>query len=57
MAVIENRSRFRVSVKNCDDLTKNFSYNKRKGVESYMRQLRAQGLKPKAAQLDEHWQV
>lgn len=57
MAVIENRSRFRVSVKNRDDLTKNFSYNKRKDVESYMRQLRAQGLKPKAAQLDGHWLV
>ncbi|MGB7420397.1 MAG: hypothetical protein WA917_00755 [Comamonas sp.] len=41
MAVIENRSRFRVSVKNRDDLTKHFSYNRLKHVQSYMRQLRA----------------
>ena len=57
MATIENRSRFRVTVKNRDDLTKNYSYNKLKDVESYMHQLRAQGLKPRAAQLDEHWLV
>ncbi|MEO7127449.1 MAG: site-specific integrase [Rhodoferax sp.] len=57
MATIENRSRFRVTVKNRDDLTKSYSYNKLKDVESYMHQLRAQGLKPRAAQLDEHWLV
>ena len=43
MAHIANRSRFRVTVKNKPDLTLYFSFNKVAEVETYMRDLRAQG--------------
>ena len=42
MATIENRSPYQVTVKNCDDLTKKFSFNKLPGVEAYMATLRQQ---------------
>jgi len=41
VASIENRSRFVVSVKNNDALTKYFPYNKLEAVEPYRDKLRA----------------
>lgn len=52
-----NRSRFRVTVKNREDLTRHFSYNKLDVVKAYMEELRTQHLKPHVCQLDEHWLV
>jgi len=57
MAHIANRSRFRVTVKNKPDLTQHFSFSKVAAVEAYMKELRAQGYKPRAEQLDESWLV
>ena len=48
MAHIANRSRFRVTVKNKPDLTQHFSFSKVAAVEAYMKELRAQGYKPRA---------
>ena len=36
MATIENRSRYQVTVKNRDDLTKKFPFDKFSAVEAYM---------------------
>jgi integrase len=57
VASIENRSRFIVTVKNNEAKTKHFPYNKLPAVEAYMQELRADGYKPKADQLDESWLV
>jgi integrase len=57
VATIDNRSRFRIIVKNRGDLTRHFSHDRVKEVESCMRSLRSQGFKPKVEQLDEHWLV
>lgn len=59
MASIENRSRFVVSVKNNEALTKYFPYNKLEAVLSYRDELRAhpKKYKPKVDQLDESWLV
>ncbi len=57
MAHIANRSRFRITVKNKPDLTQHFSFSKVAAVEAYMKELRAQGYKPRAEQLDESWLV
>lgn len=54
---ITNRSRFRVSIRNRDDLTKHFPYDKKKAVTAHMEKLRAQQLKPRVEQLDEAWLV
>lgn len=57
MADITNRSRFRVTVKNRDDLTAHFPFNKFEAVDTCMKALRKQGYKPRAEQLDESWLV
>lgn len=57
MADLTNRSRFRVTVRNRDDLTQHFSFNMLGEVEAYMAKLRAQHLKPRVEQLDESWLV
>ena len=57
MASIENRSRILVTVKNRDDLTKDFSRNAKQTIQSYILQLRSQGLKPKLASLDDYYVV
>ncbi|WP_085318450.1 site-specific integrase [Derxia lacustris] len=57
MADITNRSRLCVTVKNRDDLTQHFSFNKLDDVEAYIATLRAQRLKPRVEQLDESWLV
>lgn len=57
MASIENRSRFVVTVKNNDALTKHFPFNKLKAVLAYRDELRSQKYKPKVDQLDESWLV
>lgn len=57
MASIENRSRFKVSVRNRDDLTKTFTYTAKKAVQAYLRELRDQGFKPKLSTLDDCYAV
>ena len=57
MADLTNRSRFRVTVKNRDDLTRHFSFNQLDDVEAYMAEKRKQHLKPRVEQLDESWLV
>lgn len=53
MASIENRSRIQVTVKNRDDLTKQFAHNADKAIEVYVQKLRAEGLKPRLASLND----
>lgn len=57
MATIQNRSRITVTVKNRPDLTRSFSYNALDKVEAYVAELRGHGLRPKAAQGDDTWEV
>lgn len=57
MAHIENRSRTKVTVKNRDDLTRFFPYNKTDPAKQYFAELKAQGLKPTATILDEAYLV
>lgn len=48
VAHIENRSRTKVIVKNRDDLTRFFPFNKNDAAKLYYAELKAQGLKPTA---------
>jgi integrase len=57
MASIENRSKVQVTVKNRDDLTKSFEYSAAGAVKAYVAQLKAQGLKPKLASLNNHYVI
>jgi len=57
MASIENRSRTQVKVKNRDDLTRLFPFNKPQAAESYVSELALSGLKPLVAILDEAYLV
>lgn len=57
MASIENRSKVQVTVKNRDDLTKTFEYCADKTIAAYVAQLKALGLKPKLASLNNHYVV
>lgn len=54
MASIENRSRYVVSVKNRNDLTKEFPYSDARRAREYLKQLRGDGLKPKITQLSDN---
>lgn len=47
MASIENRSRIQVTVKNRDDLTKQFAYSADKAIQAYVQKLRDEELKPR----------
>lgn len=57
MASIENRSKVQVTVKNRDDLTKTFEYCADKAIAAYVKQLKALGLKPKLASLNNHYVI
>lgn len=57
MASIENRSKVQVTVKNRDDLTKSFEYSAAKAITAYVEQLKALGLKPKLASLNNHYAI
>ena len=57
MATLINRGRYCITVKNRDDLTRHFSHDKFNDAETYVEELRVQGFKPKAEQLDEHFLV
>jgi len=46
MASIENRSRFKVTVQNRDDLTQTFACTALKAVKAYIAELKAKGFKP-----------
>lgn len=52
MASIENRSRYTVTVKNRDDLTQEFPFNKSKAIQAYIAKLGEQGFKPKLSQAE-----
>ena len=57
MASIENRSRFKVTVQNRDDLTKTFTYSAVKAVKAYIAELKDKGYKPKASRLNDSFAV
>ncbi|WP_374438783.1 hypothetical protein [Inhella sp.] len=57
MADLTNRSRYRVQVRNRDDLTQHFPFNKFEAAKAYVHALRDQGFKPRVEQLDERWLV
>lgn len=57
MASIENRSRYQVSVKNRDDLTKTFAHSSKTKAEEYCQSLAQQKLKPKLSRLDDNYIV
>lgn len=53
MASIDNRSNYIVSVRNRDDLTRAFPYNKRDDAAAYFAELTEQGFKPQVQQLED----
>ena len=57
MASIENRSRFKVTVLNRDDLTLTFTHSALKAVKAYIEELRAKGFKPKLSRLNDSFAV
>ena len=57
MASIENRSRFVVTVQNCEDLTRTFSYNREKELAAYVAHLKASGYKPRLARTNDSYAV
>lgn len=57
MASIENRSRFKVTVQNRDDLTRTFTYSAVKGVKAYIAEMKGKGFKPKASRLNDSFAV
>ena len=57
MASIENRSRFKVTVQNRDDLTKTFTYSAVKALKAYIAEMKGNGFKPKASRLNDSFAV
>ncbi|PHV48369.1 integrase [Janthinobacterium sp. BJB301] len=57
MASIENRSRFVVSVKNREDLTQTFAYNRDKQLKAYIAKLKADGYKPKLVRTNDSFAI
>lgn len=57
MASIENRSRFKVSVHNRDDLTLTFTHSAVKPLKAYIEELKAKGFKPKLSRLNDSFAV
>ena len=57
MASIENRSRFVVTVQNCEDLAKTFAYNREKELKAYIAELKAAGYKPKLARTNDSFAI
>jgi len=57
MASIENRSRFVVKVRNCDDLTQTFAYNREAALKAYIAKLKSQGYKPKLSRTDDSFAI
>lgn len=57
MASIENRSRFVVTVQNCENLTRTFSYNREKELAAYVAELKASGYKPRLARTNDSYAV
>lgn len=47
MASIENRSRFVVTVQNCEHFTRTFAYNREQDLKVYIAELKAAGYKPR----------
>ncbi len=57
MASIENRSRFVVSVKKCEDLTQTFAFNREKQLKAYIAELKAAGYKPQLARTNDSFAI
>lgn len=57
MASIENRSRFKVTVQNREDLTKTFIHSATKAVKAYIQKLKGDGFKPKVSRLNDAFVV
>jgi len=57
MASIENRSRFVVTVQNCEHLTKTFAYNREKDLKAYIAELKGDGYKPKLTRTNDNYAI
>nr|WP_315248276.1 hypothetical protein [uncultured Duganella sp.] len=57
MASIENKSRFVVTVKNCEHLTKTFACNREAQLKEYLAELKSSGYKPKLARTNDAYVV
>ena len=57
MASIENRSRFVVTVQNCEHLTKTFAYNREPALKAYIAELKAGGYKPKLTRTNDSYAI
>jgi integrase len=57
MATITNRSRFRVTVKNRNDLEQTYPYSSESKVKDYFKRLKDQGFSPKISRLDDSFEV
>jgi len=50
VATTQNHSRYRVTIKNNDSLTREFAFSVTAEVKAYVVELRKRGLKPRAVQ-------
>lgn len=57
MASIENRSRFVVTVRHCEHLTRTFAHNREQALQAYIAQLQAQGYQPKLARSNDSYAI
>jgi integrase len=57
MASIENRSRFVVTVQNCEHLTKTFAYNREQDLKGYIAELKAAGYKPRLSRTNDSYAI
>jgi hypothetical protein len=57
MASIENRSRFVVTIQNCEHLTKTFAYNREPALKAYIAELKADGYKPKLTRTNDNYAI
>ncbi|EZP37493.1 hypothetical protein [Janthinobacterium lividum] len=57
MASIENRSRIQVTIKNHDDLTKQFAHSAHKAIQVYIQKLHAKEMKTRSEKLNDHYVV
>jgi hypothetical protein len=57
VASIENRSRFIVTVRNRDDLSQSFAYNREAALKTYVKKLKDAGYKPKLTRTNDSFAI
>ena len=57
MASIENRSRFVVTVQNCEHFTRTFAYNREQDLKVYIAELKAAGYKPRLSRTNDSYAI